>query len=66
MEKQVIDGMEELKNVVDTVNEELKESLSESGVIDFVEILIGCIAHNPVSWTKLINILKNHSISNVI
>lgn len=63
MEKQVIDGMEELKNVVDTVNEELKESLSESGVIDFVEILIGCIAHNTVSWTKLINILKNHSIS---
>ena len=57
------DVKEQQKNVAKIVQKELNETLSNGEVIDFVEILIGCITHNPISWTKLVSILKNHSVS---
>ena len=54
---------EEIKDILNIEVEELKELLSCSGVIDFVEILTGCVAHKPIAWAKLVNIFKDHSIS---
>lgn len=59
----MIDLTEEIKDILDIEVEELKESLSCSGVIDFVEILTGCVARKPTAWVKLVNIFKDHSIS---
>ena len=55
--------MGKLKNAMEPVKDELQEAMSVSGVIDFVEILVGCIAHDPMSWAKFANIIKDHSIS---
>ena len=57
------DLMGELKNVVNAGIEEFKKSLSENDVIDFVEIITGCIEHDPISWARLLNIFKDYGIS---
>ena len=54
----MIDLTEEIKDILDIEVEELKESLSCSGVIDFVEILTGCVARKSAAWAKLVNIFK--------
>lgn len=55
--------MGKLKNAMEPVKDELQEAMSVSGVIDFVEILVGCIEQDPMSWVKFANIIKDHSIS---